>query len=704
MYTFFLFSFIPLGIFSAMLWLDVRNRSEYTRRSKPLALSIILILLSGLILLPHFLRLPFIPPVAVLPLYVTVAFCYYLSFFFLEYSIHIQRIEHSYSREDFRKNYSILKKLWAVLGILAVFSFISLLSPSPESLPKASPVSSVTQTVLLLFVAFLAYANIFSLARVFNLPAGIIRRRRYPLLWCVIITSVPGLFLWFGSLLHSRLSFYFPVFLALNVVYVVRIYLEYLFYRTYHLNRRIEEQEERQHRRSELIAQVVNAAREEDARIIAATVQGALDEMRTSVVVKDSTFTGAMVFRRVGNSIRIESPELVLGYCTPLNSMENIKRIPRDQLIGYIMRQTLEYEKILKAEPESLASFGEKALRRMIDTKEALRIDPIPSCYRGLQELIYFVPIFNKERFDGFLVLYKDSFGGILPEEERILGVLIENLSIIFMLMFGKDVQVERNRLQGEIDIAQKIQTSIVPRSIEMNGYECAASMITATEVGGDVYDFFPVDGVNFLGIGDVAGHGLPAGIMALIQMSAFHGALETAAVTGSELAVHQIYDVVNRVLCRINRDRIGSDKFMTQNYFIEKDGRFIHAGTHEVALLYSRKKDEVIEIRECTNGTAFLGLSEHICSKASEGSFTIEPGDMLVLYTDGVIEAKNADSEQFGIDRLKQVIMRKKESPADELITEVVSTVSDFARGGDMKRHGGKFADDLTLVVLRKT
>jgi sigma-B regulation protein RsbU (phosphoserine phosphatase) len=692
---FYLFSFFPIILFSLVLWADVKTCDEYARRHPFLLRSIVFIGIACLAQL-LFRVLPPVPAAGFEKFRILPATLFYiLAFLSLEHSLHIQRIEDSYYAADFRTHGSVLKRLLLLGGALVVLTGLAVFTPIGSF---AVPVT------LFLYGAWCFTVTMYAMRVVFNLPEGIIRKKNYPFVSLLVFLAGPVLLHWFlGLVRDDEIFLYAPAFIVLNAVYLVRVYREYLFYRTRHLMKRITDRELQQDRWNGLLAEVIVARKEEDEAIIAETVRSALDEMKESVIVKDHTFTGAMIYRRVGEILRIDSAAHMFGYCTPLAPAENVKRMNREQLQELTMNQVFDLQKISSPVRNGRLSFGEELVQEMLETRGPVRVDPIPACYRGLHELIYLVPVFNHDRFDGFVALFKDSFSDILPEERRGLKTMIENLSVLLLVISGKDTQLERNRLQGEIEIARNIQTSILPRRIEIPGYRCAGSMLTASEVGGDVYDHLCSGDAHYIGIGDVAGHGLPAGIMALSQMSAFHGAVGAAETLGRELEVHQIYDIVNRVLCRLNRDRIGSDKFMTQNYFMVRDGSFVHAGTHLIALVYRRTSDRVEELEACVNRTGFLGLSEFITAKQSQDSFAMEPGDVLMLYTDGVIEAKNRDCTLYGLERLKKVMIRMKDGSPEELIEAVRADLAEFAKTGDLAKHGGSFADDVTLVVLRK-
>ncbi len=267
----------------------------------------------------------------------------------------------------------------------------------------------------------------------------------------------------------------------------------------------------------------------------------------------------------------------------------------------------------------------------------------------------------------------------------------------------ARELELKSFRLAQEMDIARNIQSSILPKNPVLPGYEIAAHMETASEVGGDSYDVLNTPLGNFISIGDVSGHGLPSGIMALIEMSALHGIIQSHLAFGSPPQPDKIYDMVNRVLCEINRDRIGSDKFMTKLLLIENEGRFFHAGTHEIGLYYDSKQDAILELAEMIDQTAFLGLSELVDSSTSLGSFTMAEGDFLLLYTDGLIEAKDARSEQFGLERTKQWLKQNCHQAPESILTSLRDELYRFAQDGDVRLHQGHLADDLTMLLIKR-
>jgi phosphoserine phosphatase RsbU/P len=245
----------------------------------------------------------------------------------------------------------------------------------------------------------------------------------------------------------------------------------------------------------------------------------------------------------------------------------------------------------------------------------------------------------------------------------------------------------ERQRLVRELEIAAQIQTSILPREPKAEGLTIACVMLPASEVGGDYYDILPVPGGSWIGIGDVAGHGLTTGLVMLMIQSLVAGLVQRDpdASPSAQLAT------LNPVLYSSIRKRLRRDEHATLSLLrYERSGRVRYAGAHEEMLLY-RKASAAVEVVG-TAGT-WVGATEDIKDALTDDELLLEPGDVLLLYTDGAIEAQNSRGEQFGIFRLSETFLRN----ADLEPAALIEVLLDAIRGFMAQQH-----DDVTLVVLR--
>ncbi len=252
----------------------------------------------------------------------------------------------------------------------------------------------------------------------------------------------------------------------------------------------------------------------------------------------------------------------------------------------------------------------------------------------------------------------------------------------------AQQVRIEvTERLEKEMEIAAHLQTSILPPAFFMEGLEISARMVPATEVGGDYYDVIRATDGCWIGIGDVAGHGLEAGLMMLQAQSAV-GALISSNPDASPRVV---LEHINSVLYQNIRKRLRRNEHMTFSMIrYHSDGTVVIAGAHEEFLI-CRAATGAVE-RVPVKGT-WLGVVEHVLAATVETTVQLQEGDLLILYTDGVTEARNAAGEQYGLDQLTKVVTEQRGATVDQIRDRVFD-------------HHGKWMkvqdDDVTLLVLR--
>ena len=247
--------------------------------------------------------------------------------------------------------------------------------------------------------------------------------------------------------------------------------------------------------------------------------------------------------------------------------------------------------------------------------------------------------------------------------------------------------RLARERLEKELDLARQIQVSILPRRLVAEGLELSAVMTTATEVGGDYYDVLPIDGGCWIGIGDVSGHGVTSGLIMLMVQSAVAGLVARDPSASPKDAVN----IVNRVLFENIRHRLLKDDFVTFSLMRVSQRRIVFAGAHEEFLVL-RDRDKSVE-PIATPGT-WLGVLPDIGKFTTDTVVDLEPRDLVVLYTDGITEARNAHGEQYGLERLCAAVESRRDEPIEQIRDHVLADVTRWAAQRD---------DDATLVLLRQ-
>ena len=240
----------------------------------------------------------------------------------------------------------------------------------------------------------------------------------------------------------------------------------------------------------------------------------------------------------------------------------------------------------------------------------------------------------------------------------------------------------ERQRLEQEINIARDIQQALLPRNFpDHPNFAVTGINFPCLAVGGDYFDVFPVsDGRTAFLIADVSGKGLGAAILTTMLQGALSG-----MTLGIDPA--RVFNHVNRFLC----DHAEVGRYATMFFgILDQEGHleFINAGHPSPFLLRRGVPEEAF-----TEGSYPVGLVPE--AEYTAVCLKLEPGDTLVLFSDGVTEAMDPDDQLFGVPRLKQVLTGMTECPLEQIQKTILEYVENFARGA-------RQADDLTLLVVR--
>ncbi len=245
-----------------------------------------------------------------------------------------------------------------------------------------------------------------------------------------------------------------------------------------------------------------------------------------------------------------------------------------------------------------------------------------------------------------------------------------------------KTIASQFHEQEHEIAEARAIQEGFLPKEIaQLAGYEIVAAWQSARVVGGDYFDVLPFDGeMCGLCIADVAGKGLPAALLMSNLQAAVRG------LASPSLAPEELCTRLNALLCR----NIASDRFVTL-FYAHLNGptrqlRYVSAGHNPPFVLHRDGSHE----RLCEGGIV-LGVFANQAFKS--GTVQLQSGDRMVLYTDGVTEACNSDDEEFGEERLLQVLQQDPARTATEIQKNILQATAEFSRG--------TWQDDATLLVV---
>jgi sigma-B regulation protein RsbU (phosphoserine phosphatase) len=240
----------------------------------------------------------------------------------------------------------------------------------------------------------------------------------------------------------------------------------------------------------------------------------------------------------------------------------------------------------------------------------------------------------------------------------------------------------ERRRLEQEIAIARDIQQALLPRKFgNFPHLAVCGTNLPCLSVGGDYFDVFPVsEGRTAFLIADVSGKGLGAALLATMLQGALLG-----MTIGADPA--RVFDQLSRFLCE--HEEVG--RYATVFFgILDRDGQieFINAGHPSPFLL---RRDYIAEpFTECCFPVGLIPEAEFTVGRAK-----LEPGDTLILFSDGLTEAANTRKQLFGSNRLRELLLGQHETPVDILQKTVLDSVQTFA-------HGMGQADDITLLLIR--
>ncbi len=290
----------------------------------------------------------------------------------------------------------------------------------------------------------------------------------------------------------------------------------------------------------------------------------------------------------------------------------------------------------------------------------------------------------NVKRGDFLGILYLDSRrpAAFSKLDRQILDALAGDAASILDNARLVERERERQRLEQEINIARDIQQALLPRNFPDNPHFAVTGInFPCLAVGGDYFDVFSLsDGRTAFLIADVSGKGLGAAIVTTM----LQGAL-SAMTLGTDPA--RVFNHVNRFLC--DHSEVG--RYATVFFgILDQEGHleFINAGHPSPFLIRRGAAEEAF-----TEGSYPVGLVPE--AEYTAVCLKLEPGDTLVLFSDGVTEAVDPDEQMFGTPRLKQLLTGQLECPLEHLQKCVLEAVENFARGAHQ-------ADDLTLLIVR--
>ena len=264
----------------------------------------------------------------------------------------------------------------------------------------------------------------------------------------------------------------------------------------------------------------------------------------------------------------------------------------------------------------------------------------------------------------------------------NVLMVAIENKKLMRQQI---DRETRREALRKELEIARLVQNNLFPRQLPREGTcICEASYLPHEEVGGDYYDFLPLDNGGYLiCIADVSGKGIPAALL----MSNFQASLRTLA--RRKAGLKEMIAELNFLLKKNGNSEHFITVFLGLYHPSEATLHYINAGHNPPLLIQANGATKVLEA-----GTTILGIFDPLPFD-EEGEVNVHPGDLLFAYTDGLVETMNSEEEMFGLDRVREFLQKHHHETLPDIHQGILEALRAY-------KSEGPFGDDLTLLSCR--
>ncbi len=295
------------------------------------------------------------------------------------------------------------------------------------------------------------------------------------------------------------------------------------------------------------------------------------------------------------------------------------------------------------------------------------------------------VPMLLKGKMIGLLTVFnKHSDVGFTVEDQRMLSILAAQSSHIIENARLYEKEQALIRLQEEMRLANDIQVNLLPKFIpQIPGYQISGKSIPAKDVGGDYFDFIPIK-ENYLAfcLGDISGKGIPAALLMANLQASLRGQ------TLMNIPCKECVGFTNNLLF----NSTDSNKYATLFYGVlnsmQNKITFCNAGHNEPILIDSH--GEVTKLKE---GGIVVGILPEVTFE--EKTIDFPPDSILVVYSDGITEAMDSDEQEFGEERLIDLIKTNKDLSASDLIKLIIKTVNSHSGNAEQM-------DDMTLVIIK--
>ena len=292
-----------------------------------------------------------------------------------------------------------------------------------------------------------------------------------------------------------------------------------------------------------------------------------------------------------------------------------------------------------------------------------------------------FFPLKTENKSLGYMYIQSKK---TIPEETY---SLLRGLSIFAALSIEKYEYhkkiIERERVEKELEIARGIQRSFLPKKgIKIENLDIAYINIPSSSVGGDYFDIIRMDNNKVIfSIDDIAGHGIPASLLMSIFRTTFVFKIKESN------SIEETIKYLNSLISNTTDNNLYVTSFTCEINTKSKTLKYINAGHNPPILI---RKDEITYFDK---GSLVLGLFDDV--DYFEVKHELESNDLILLFTDGLMEAENPKGEQFGMNRVIKILKDNKNLNAEQILNKIIKSVKKF-----IKKQ--IFEDDLTIIIIK--
>lgn len=303
--------------------------------------------------------------------------------------------------------------------------------------------------------------------------------------------------------------------------------------------------------------------------------------------------------------------------------------------------------------------------------------------HAGVEVLL---PLFHQERCSGVVLLGGRANGQPYRETDlEFLATLGSQAAISLENARLFSASLEKQRMEEELNVARAIQQRLLPgKIVQPPGYRMAGRNVPTRQVGGDYFDVIPVQGHRIaLMVADVSGKGVPAALLMANLQAAFR------LIIHEPLSLSEMAGRLNRLIYQNTAIEQFATAFLALLDVAAHTLTYVNAGHNYPLLVQANGRLTLLK----STGTILGLLPEY---QFQEATVSLQPQDLLVIYTDGINEAVNDRQEEFGEDRLRKLIQQKAHLPPEQLLAAILNEVNRYA--GDLPQ-----ADDMTLLIVRR-